>query len=185
MERLSAANLKLQPDKCEFLRPEVAYLGHIIDTEGVRPDPKKIEAVKNFPTPKNPKNIEQFLGLARYYRRFIDGFSKIATPLNQLLKKDVKFIWSEKEQETFELLKEKLCEEPLLQKPDFSQPFILTTDASGFAIGGILSQGKIGKDKPIAYTSRSLNDCEKYDTYEKETFAFIYCVTYFRPYLYG
>ena len=105
--------------------------------------------------------------------------------MNQLLKKDVKFYWSEK-QEAFELLKEKLCEEPLLQRPDFSQPFILTTDASGFAIGGILPQGKIGKDKPIAYTSRSLNDCErKYDTYEKEALPIIYCVTYFRPYLYG
>ena len=82
MERLSAANLKLQPDKCEFLRPKVAYLGHIIDKEGIRPDPKKVEAVTNFPIPKNPKNIEQFLELAGYYRRFIDGFSKIATPLN-------------------------------------------------------------------------------------------------------
>ena len=164
MEKVSAANLKLHPDKCEFLRPEVAYLGHMIDKEGVRPDPKKIEAVKNFPIPKNPKNIKQFLGLAGYYRRFIDGFSKIATTLNQLLKKDIKFIWSEKQQEAFELLKEKLCEEPLLKRPDLSQPFILTTDASGFAIGGILSRGKIGKDKPIAYISRSLNDCErKYD----------------------
>ena len=186
MERLSAANLKLQPDKCKFLRPEVAYLGHIIDKEAVRPDPKKIEAVKSFPTPKNPENIKQFLGLAEYYRRFIDGFSKIATPLNQLLKKDVKFNWSENQQEAFELLKEKLCEEPLLQRADFSQTFISTTDASGFAIGGILSQGKIAKDKPIAYTSRSLNDCErKYDTYKKEALAIIYCVTYFRPYLYG
>ena len=80
----------------------------------IRPDPKKLEAVKNFPIRKNPKNIKQFLGLAGYYRRFIDGFSKIATPLNQLLKKDVKFNWSEKQQEAFELLKEKLCEEPLL-----------------------------------------------------------------------
>ena len=160
MEILSAANLKLQPDKCEFSRIILyiilyyfhdAYLGNIIDKEGVRPDPKKLEAVKNLPIPKNPKNIKQFLGLTGYYRRFIDGFSKIATPLNQLLKKDVKFIWSEKQQEAFELLKEKLCEQPLLQRPDFSQPFILTTDASGFTIGGILSQGKIGKDKPIAY----------------------------------
>ena len=80
MERLSAANLKLQPDKCEFLRPEGAYLGHIIHKEGIRPDPKKLEAVKNFLIPKNPKNIKHFLGLAGYCRRFIDGFSKIAHP---------------------------------------------------------------------------------------------------------
>ena len=102
MERLSAANLKLQPDKCEFLRPEVAYLGHIIDKEGVRPDPNKLEDVKHFPILKNPKNLKQFLGLAGYYRRFIEGFSKIATPLNQLLKKDMKFIWTNKQYEAFD-----------------------------------------------------------------------------------
>ena len=95
--------------------------------------PNKIIAVKNFPVPKIQKNIKQFLGLAGYYRRFIDGFSKIASPLNQLLKKDI---------------------------PDFSQPFILTTDASGFATGSILSQGNKGKDKPIAYASRSLSDTD-------------------------
>ena len=92
MERLSTANLKLQPDKCQFLRPEVVYLGHIIDKEEVQPDLMKIEVVKNFPIAKNFKNIKQFLGLAGYYRRFIDGFSKIVTPLKQLLKKDVEFI---------------------------------------------------------------------------------------------
>ena len=92
----------------------------------------------------------------------------------------------EKEQKAFELLKEKWCEKPLLQRSDFSQPFILTTDASGFVIGGKLSQGKIGNDKAIVYTSRSLNDNErKYNTYEKEALANIHCVTYFRPYLYG
>ena len=112
MERLSAANLKLQPGKCEFLRLEVAYLRNIIDQD-YRPDPKKLEAVKNLPIPKNPKNIKQFLGLAGHQRRFIDGCSKIATPLNQLLKKDVKFNWLEKQKEAFEFLKEKLCEEPL------------------------------------------------------------------------
>ena len=96
-ERLKKANLHLQPDKCEILRPEVGYLGHIIDKNEVRPDPKKIIAVKKFPIPKRQKNIEQFLGLAGYYRRFIDGFSKIASPLNQLLKKDVSFNWTEKE----------------------------------------------------------------------------------------
>ena len=86
-ERLRKANLHLQTDKCEFWPPEVGYLGHQIDKNGVRPDPKKIIAVENFPVPKTQKNIKQFLGLAGYYRRFIDGFSKIACPLHQLLKK--------------------------------------------------------------------------------------------------
>ena len=91
-----------------------------------------------------------------------------------------------KQQEAFEILKETLCKKPLLQRPDFLQPFNSTTDASGYVIGGILSQGKIGNDKPITYTSRSLNDCErKYDTYEKEASAIIYCVISFCPYQYN
>ncbi|KAL0128551.1 hypothetical protein PUN28_003706 [Cardiocondyla obscurior] len=184
--RIRQANLKFQPDKCEFLRKEVTYLGHIIGKDGVKPDPKKIEAVQNFPVPKSPKNVKQFLGLAGYYRRFIKGFSKIAKPLTNLLKKEEEFKWGEKEQECFEILKEALCKEPILQYPDFTKPFLLTTDASGIAIGGILSQGTIGKDQPISYASRVLNDAEKnYSTIEKELLAIVYCVQHFRPYLYG
>lgn len=186
MKRLKEANLKLQPDKCEFLRREVAYLGHIICSEGVRPDPDKIKSVTEFPNPKNPKNIKQFLGLVGYYRRFIPNFSKIAKPLTDLLKKDKAFTWLSKHQEAFNALKLSLCEEPILQYPDFNRPFILTTDASGYAIGGVLSQGEIGKDLPIAYTSRVLNNAEQnYSTIEKECLAIVYCVSHFRPYLYG
>jgi hypothetical protein len=93
-ERLRKANLKLQPDKFEFLRKEVNYLRHIISKNGVKPDPKKIQAVKKFPRPRNSKNIKQFLGLAGYYRRFIPNFSKTAKPLTNLLKKDKKFAWT-------------------------------------------------------------------------------------------
>jgi len=186
MQRLRNANLKLQPDKCEFLRKEVAYLGHIIGSDGVRPDPNKINAVFKFPIPRNQKNIKQFLGLVGYYRRFIPQFSKIARPLTDLLKKDRTFIWENHQIEAFEKLKSALCTEPVLQYPDFSQPFNLTTDASGHAIGGILSQGKIGKDLPIAYVSRVLNKAEQnYSTIEKECLAIIYCTKHFRPYLYG
>ena len=95
MERLKQARLRLQPDKCEFLRHEVSYLEHIISEDGVKPDPKKIEAVSKFPRSKKEKNIKQFLGLAGYYRRFIPNFSKITKPLTQLLKKDIPFKWSE------------------------------------------------------------------------------------------
>lgn len=184
--RLRAANLKLQPDKCEFLRPEVMYLGHIIGKDGVRPDPKKIEAVRNFPLPKNPKTIKQFLGLAGYYRRFIPGFSKVAKPLTELLKKEATFRWGYEQDQAFRVLRDALCTEPLLQYPDFTEPFVVTTDASQIAIGGILSQGPIGKDQPIAYTSRVLNDAEQnYSTIERELLAIVYAVNYFRPYLFG
>lgn len=184
--RLRAANLKLQPDKCEFLRPEVMYLGHIIGKDGVRPDPKKIEAVQNFPQPKNPKAIKQFLGLAGYYRRFIPSFSKVAKPLTELLKKETVFHWGQEQNKAFCILRKALCSEPLLQYPDFTKPFVVTTDASQIAIGGILSQGAIGKDQPIAYTSRLLNDAEQnYSTIERELLAIVYAVNHFRPYLFG
>jgi transposase InsO family protein len=185
-ERLRAANLRLQPDKCEFLRKEVTYLGHVIGEAGVKPDPNKIKAVKSFPRPKNAKNVKQFLGLAGYYRRFINNFSKAAKPLTSLLKKDEPFLWQEAQENAFTELRDQLCTEPLLQHPDFTRPFLLTTDASGYAIGGILSQGEIGKDRPIAYASRLLNGAEQnYSTIEKESLAIIYCVNHFRPYLYG
>ena len=186
MKRLREANLKLQPDKCEFLRTEVAYLGHIISADGVKPDPGKIESIINFPQPRCPKNIKQFLGLVGYYRRFIPQFSKIAKPLTDLLKKNKIFQWKEPQGEAFDTLRKALCTEPILQYPDFSKPFVLTTDASGYAIGGVLSQGNVGKDLPIAYVSRTLSEAEqKYSTIEKECLAIVYCVTHFRPYLYG
>ncbi|XP_011868563.1 PREDICTED: uncharacterized protein LOC105562377 [Vollenhovia emeryi] len=186
VQRLRSANLKLQPDKCKFLCKEVCYLGHIIGSHGVKPDPEKIKSVSDFPVPRSPKNIKQFLGLAGYYRRFIPNFSKTAKPLTDLLKKDKEFHWSTSQESAFITLKTALCSNPILQYPDFTKPFILTTDASGYAIGGILSQGPIGKDLPIAYTSRVLNKAEQnYSTIEKECLAIIYCVSHFRPYLYG
>jgi hypothetical protein len=105
MDRLRKAKLQLQPDKYEFLRYEVKYLGHVISENGVKPDPKKIEAVSNFPRPNKPKNIKQFLGLAGYYRRFILDFSKIAKQLTRLLKKDSTFKWSENQEIAFNHLK--------------------------------------------------------------------------------
>ena len=108
-ERLRKANLHLQPDKCEFLRPEAGYLGHIIDKNEVRTDPKKLIAVQNLPIPKTQENIKQFLGLAGYYKRYIDGFSKIPSPVNQILIKDIPFNWTEKHQAAFDILKAKLC----------------------------------------------------------------------------
>ena len=105
MKRLREAKLMLQPDKCEFLRHEVIYLGHIIDEHGVKPDPKNIEAVENFPRPKTPKNIKQFLGLIGYYRRFIPEFSRKSKPLTNLLKKTTKFVWDKEEEEAFQILK--------------------------------------------------------------------------------
>ena len=168
---------QLQPEKCFFLQKEVTYLGHVISKDGVRPNPKKLEAVEKFPVPATPKNVKQFLGITSYYRRHIPQFAKIAKPLTSLLKKDQEFIWCEKAQEAFEILKKKLCEAPILQYPDFSRECVLTTDASGIALGAVLSQGEIGKDLPVAYASRVLNDAErKYSVNEKEALAVVWGV---------
>ena len=139
-------NSKIEPDKCEFLKTELQYVGHVITTQGVQPDPKKVSAVQNFPKPQQPKGIKAFLGLAGYYRKFIPNFSKISKPLTELLKKDIKWQWSDEEEESFQTLKNKLVTAPGLQYPDFSNEFIVMTDASGYALGAILSQGKLGKD---------------------------------------
>lgn len=185
-ERLMANNLKLQPDKCEFMRKEVSYLGHIISDSGVKPNPDKVKAINDLRAPVDQKSIKSFLGLVGYYRKFIPDFAKIAKPLTLLLKKDTPFVWSNIHQKSFNKFKEILTTEPLLKYPDFSKQFILTTDASNYAIGSVLSQGPIGSDPPIAFASRTLNNAEQnYSTTEKELLAIIWSVKHFRPYLFG
>lgn len=183
---LRKANLKIQLDKSEFLRKEVLYLGHTITNEGLKPNEDKIKAVLNYPIPKTPREIKGFLGLVGYYRRFIKDFSKITKPMTLFLKKGSKIKLTEEYVNAFETCKSLLVNAPLLQYPDFSKPFILTTDASNVALGAVLSQGNVGNDKPVAYASRTLNDAEtKYSAIEKELLAVIWAVKYFRPYLYG
>ena len=180
--RLRQYNLKLQPDKCEFLRKGVTFLGHKISEYGVEPDTCKVESVKSFPTPKMVKQLKGFLGLVGYYRKFIPQFSKIAAPLHTLLKKDAKYVWEESQEIAFLTLKQKLISQPILQYPEF----ILTTDASNNGAGAVLSQGQIGKDLPIAYASRSFNKAERnYSTVEKELAAIVWGIKHFRLYLYG
>jgi hypothetical protein len=133
--------------------------------------------VVQFPVPAKEKDIKAFLGLTGYYRKFIPHFSTIAKPLTTLLTKEVPWKWTREEQESFDLLKEKLVEFPVLQYPNFQQPFVVTTDASGYGLGAVLSQGAIGKDRPIAYASRTLNSAElNYSTVEKECLAIVWHV---------
>jgi hypothetical protein len=159
----------LQPNKCEFLKKEVNYLGHKITEAGVRPDPQKVGAIELFPTPSTAKQLETLCGMISYYRRFIPNCSRIASPLYKLLKKDAKFEWTEAQGNAFQHLKSKLISRPILQYPDFSNEFILTTDASNSGLGAVLSQGPVGEDLPVAYSSRSLNNAETHYTIrEKE-----------------
>lgn len=185
-EKLRASNLKVQLDKSEFLHKECAFLGHIVSTDGIKPNPEKIEVIKNFPIPKTQKQIKSFLGLLGYYRKFIQDFSKLTKPFTECLKKGRKIILNDKYLKTFEICKNLLMNDPILQYPDFTKQFNLTTDASDFAIGAVLSQGPIGTDKPICYASRTLSDTEiNYSTIEKELLAIVWASKYFRPYLFG
>ncbi|GJT80917.1 putative reverse transcriptase domain-containing protein [Tanacetum coccineum] len=120
LELLKKEELYAKFSKCEFWIPKVQFLGHVIDSEGIHVDPSKIESIKDWTSPKSPTEIRQFLGLAGYYRRFIEGFSKIAKPMTKLTQKKVKFVWGDKQEAAFQLLKQKLCSAPILTLPEGS-----------------------------------------------------------------
>ena len=185
-ERFRDADLKLKPTKCSFAKDTVKFLGHIITPKGISPDTTKVTLVQNFPTPITTKQVKSFLGLAGYYRRFIQDFSKIAHPLHQLLKKNAPFHWTHLCQESFEFLKNSLTNPPILSFPDFTAPFQLYVDASGYALGMVLSQKQDGLERVIAYGWRALNSAEQnYSTTEQEALAVVEGIKHFEPYIYG
>lgn len=187
-DRLRQAGLRLKPKKCSLLREEVLYLGHVVSYEGVRPDPEKVEKMKHYPVPTDVSKVRQFLGLASYYRKFIQNFSKIAHPLHELTKKNVQFHWSAECESAFSHLKECLVTAPVLSYPCFGpgQEFVLETDASGVGLGAVLAQEQDGQIHPIAYASRTLDSHEKnYGISELETLGLVWAVKYFRSYILG
>ncbi|GJT99868.1 putative reverse transcriptase domain-containing protein [Tanacetum coccineum] len=164
----------------EFSR--VQFLGHVIDCRGIHVDPAKIESIKDWASPKTPTEIRQFLGLAGYYRRFIEGFSKIAKTMTKLTQKGVKFDWGDKQEAAFQLLKQKLCSAPILALPEGSEDFIAYCDASKKGLGAVLMQMK----KVISYASRQLKIHEKnYTTHDLELGAVVFALKIWRHYLYG
>ena len=214
-ERIQGANLKLEPEKCKFCFEEIKFLGHILGKDGIRTDPAKIEKVKNYPRPTNITQLRGFLGLAKYYRKFIKDFAKIAKPLNELTKgsrseplkirdgikmkrkkseaekskKDEEFMknWEEEQEEAFKKLKETLIMAPVLIYPNFEKEFILYTDASKIALGAILHQkGEDNKEHVIAYENKTLGPAEQnYHTTELECLAVVWAIEKFDYYLEG
>ena len=182
---LNEVNLKLSIEKSKFCQKEVKFLGHIVSEQGIKVDERKIQSIKEFPIPKNLRELRGFLGLASYYRKFIEKFSHVAKPLNILLKKDVKYNWNEKCQKAFEELKRRLINAPILRYPDFKKPFYIITDASGIGLGAILSQkDEYGREYVIEYASRSLNNAESnYSAQELECLAVYWAVEHFYPYI--
>ena len=185
LQLLKETGLKIKPSKCHFAKREITFLGHIVNQKGILPDPEKIEKVKNFPRPKTVTEIRSFLGLASYYRKFMEGFSEIARPMNELTKKDVPFDWKEEQEEAFNKLKQMLITQPILQYPNFDKTFYLMTDGSAKGLGAVLSQkDENGKDYAIAYASKSLVGAQKnYSATELELLAAVWAVVYFRQYL--
>ena len=183
--RLRQANLKAKPSKCIFATNSVKYLGHILSSKGVLPNPEKTKVIADFPVPKTRKQVRSFLGIANYYRRFIDRYSTISAPLTSLLKKDTDFLWSSECAEAFNTLKVALSSPPILAFPDLNQDFIVTTDASSTAIGYVLSQlDENGKEHPICYGGRSLRGAEyKYGVSQLECLAAVEAVAVFHSYL--
>ena len=182
-QKLREFNLKIQLDKCSFFSKESEFLGHLLTCDGIKPNPKKIQVIKALKIPSTCKQIKSFLGITGYYRKFIKDYAKIAQPLTHCLKKDSKInIDNPKYIEAFEELKEIITRDPILKYPNFNKKFTLTTDASQFAIGAVLSQN----GHPISFGSRTLNEHEiKYSTIEKELLAKTWATKYYRPYLYG
>ncbi|GKC14941.1 putative reverse transcriptase domain-containing protein [Tanacetum coccineum] len=173
LDLLKKERLYAKFSKCDFWLESVQFLGHVINSEGVHVDPAKIEAIKNWPAPTSPTEVRQFMGLAGYYRRFIEGFSLIAKPLTKLTQKNKKFEWGADEEEAFQKLKQDLCTAPILALPEGPDDFVVYCDASLKGYGAVLMQW----DKVIAYASRQLKTHEEnYTTHDLELGAVVFAL---------
>ena len=195
MHRLQQAGLKLNADKAYFGQRDVMYCGFIISGDSTRPNPKLCTAITEYPKPKDLKQVMSFLGMVNFFRFYIEKFADIAAPLHALTKQpynkrkppDIQALWTTEHDQAFEGLKQALISEPVLAQPDFTKPFTLHTDASGAALGAVLTQDDdAGHPRAIGYASRTLTDVEtRYSATETECLAVIWACEAFRHYLHG
>lgn len=179
-------NLKLNPDKCIFFSDSVTYLGHECTSEGVHLNPAKKEVLEKYPVPINADETKRFVAFANYYRKLIPKFAEICVPLNKLTRKNLNFEWTKVHQNAFEKIKKSLLKMPMLAYPDFTKPFIITTDASSVSSGAYIAQEFDGVEKPIAFASKAFTKGEaNKSTIERELTAIHWAVNHFRPYIYG
>lgn len=185
-DRLREADILLKASKCKFAMKEVAYLGHVVAEEGIRPDPSKIAKLKSFPAPTSVGEVRTFLGLAGYYRKFIEKFSLKAAPLYDLTQKDATFEWTQAHEDAKKQIIEDIANNAVLAHPRFDLPFILDTDASDVGLSGVLSQVVEGVERPIAFASRRIQPAERaWHIREKEALAIIWSLETFRHFLIG
>jgi hypothetical protein len=191
LQKLLDHDLYLKLSKCEFHKRRIEYLGVVLEHGQVQMDPTKIKGVADWARPQSAKDIRSFLGFTGFYRYFIRDYSKIARPLIDLTKKNLRFDWTEKQQLAFERLKTLMCAKPVLRQPDYNKTFTLSTDASGYGIGAVLAQEgspdpKTGKPRmhPVAYYSATFTPTERnYDVYERELLAVVKALKNWRPHL--
>ena len=182
-ERFRAANLKINPTKCEFFRTRVPFLGHIISKDGLEADPEKVAAVKNFPIPTSPTEVESFLGLCSYYRRYVKNFADIARPLHKASESKSLFLWTPEAQDALETLKRKLMSIPILALPSMKEPFILYTDSSMTAMGAVLSKVQDGQERAICFASKAFSKTQtRYSATKRELLAIVNFTRHFRHY---
>jgi hypothetical protein len=187
LDRLQEMDMYLKPSKCYFEVHKIEFLGMILENGTVTMDPVKVAGVAEWKEPKNVKDIRKFLGFCNFYRCFIWGFSQIAKPLNNLLKKGVKWVWEEAKQKAFDRLKKQVTEEPVLMQPDQKKQFEIEVDASNYAIGAVLMQ-KGEKDilHPVAFFLKTMNDAQRnYDMYNRELLALVETFRHWRHYLHS
>ena len=183
---LRTSGLRLKPKKCNLFRTEVHYLGHVINKEGIQPDPKKLAVIREWERPTDVTGVRSFVAFCNYYRKFVQNFAEVARPLYLLTSKGLKFTWTEEHDQAFQTLKKNLLEAPILAFPIFELPFIIDSDASETALGAVLSQVIDGTEYPIAFESRVLSKTEvNYATTKREALGVIQAVQWFRPYIYG
>ena len=184
--RLINAGLKLKPSKCQLLRQEVLFLGHVVSSSGIRPNPRLVDAVTNWKAPTSRRKVQQYLGLCNYYRRFVPKFSTLACPLTRLTSKDITFRWDDAAQAAFEALKEALCSAPILSFPLEDGYYVLDTDASDIGIGAVLQQVQNGEERVLAYASKKLNKQQRrYCVTRRELLAIVVFLREFRNHLLG
>ena len=183
---LREANLKLRPDKCKFFQEKVKYLGFQLSKDGIVPDDEKLDLVRNYPTPETSKHVKQFLGLTTFFSRHCPKYAEIAVPLTELTKPSTPFIWDEKCEAAFQLLKQQLCRKLMLAFPIPDQPFSIYTDASDYSLGIVCTQLQDGELKPISLASRKLSPTErKYPTWRKEILAVKFALAQFKHFVVG
>lgn len=186
LQRLKDAGFKVKLSKCQLFKKSLNYLGYQVSTRGLAVDPAKVAAVQNFPRPACIRDLQAFLGLVNYFRVFIDQFAKTARPLYSLLKKTSEFSWNSQAEMAFQTLKTALITAPVLRFPDFSRPFVVTTDASAYALGCVVTQEFEDGEFPIAYASRILKNHElNYNNTDRELLAVVFGVKTHRSYLWG